>query len=194
MSFSGQPISIKARGESSVVSTEIALPRSEEAAMPLLPQPIADLQVFLRSAATLGTQVAFWRSKARLQLLEAASDSMRSKLLEDSPSPGSKDLLAQTAAYEEMLVALSQIAALVPFHNRVGILRRNLIPTFQRIFVLHHLCQAIVCRLRIQDPNRNAMLPAGSLLDAEAKLALRKSFQHLAQGWDKESWQVYDYL
>lgn len=159
-----------------------------------LPRPIADLAAFLRDAASLGYQVAFWRSKARSALLRSAADALRSELAAEylpGESPEFQELLC---AYEDLLLRLERVVESVPFRSKVGLLRRNLISTYQLMFILRHLCQAIVCKLRAQHTGRTPSLPGGSLLDSTEKRRVREAFQPLAPGWDKESWDVYDHL
>lgn len=163
--------------------------------MPALPREVAELAVFLRGARSLGIQVAFWRSKANLSLLDSATLALRSVLLSsacDSPDLPHSPILLEI--YEELLVNLSGIVESIPFRGKVGLLRRGLIATFQQIFVLRHLCQAIVCRLRMAQHDFAAPLPAGSLLGIETKHAQREAFRFVAGDWDKQSWNVYDYL
>ncbi|MCW5964531.1 MAG: hypothetical protein KIT83_10880 [Bryobacterales bacterium] len=160
-----------------------------------LPPEVAELAVFVRRARSLGNQVAFWRSKANLSLLKSATQAMRAVLLsatwdstDDPPNP------ALLGAYKELLVNLNAIVESIPFSSRVGVLRRSLIDTFQQVFVLRHLCQAIVCRLRMALQESDAPSPAGSLLDADTKRAHRAAFQSVAGGWDNQRWNAYDYL
>ncbi len=128
-------------------------------------------------------------------MLRSATLALRSAILEAAEErtahPGDESLLA---SYERLLADLNRIVEAIPFRHRVGLLRRNLIATFQQIFILRNLCQAMVCRLRYQHGKAVSDPPVGSFLDADARRAHRDILHAVADGWDRESWNVYDYL
>ncbi len=169
--------------------------QSQDTADPGLPSDVTELIKFLRTATSLGTQVAFWRSRGQLQLLQSVSYTLRAVSLSAQSDITNIQLAkAQLAAYSELLLLLDRIVEAVPFRSKVGLFRRNLIGTFQQVFILRHLCQSIVCRLMCQLKVSVRALPAGSLLSPEWKHDHRELLQPVAVGWDQEYWNIYDYL
>jgi len=160
-----------------------------------LPADLKELATFLRRADSFGSNIAFWRGKTRSKLLQSVIFTLRSYLIGfdgDQYTPQQAEALLTT--FTRILEHLNRIVESIPFRNKVGFLRRNLISTFQQVYILRHLCQAIVCRLRPLLPDAAPGLPAGTLLDREARSALRASMEFVGSAWDRESWNVYDYL
>ncbi|MCU0226234.1 MAG: hypothetical protein MUF01_01225 [Bryobacterales bacterium] len=162
---------------------------------PELPADVVELIHFLRDASSLGTQVAFWRSKAKIDLLQSASFTLRAaSLTAQADIKNAYVAKARLDAYGELYSHLDRIVEAVPFHAKVGLLRRNLIGVFQLLFILRHLSQCILCRLKLQLGSAVPTIPAGSLLSQECKREHRDSLRAAARGWEQESWNVYDYL
>lgn len=169
--------------------------QARRAADPELPPDVVALIQFLRDASSLGTQVAFWRSKAKIDLLQSASFTLRAASLgAQSDITNGHIAKAQLDAYQELHAHLDRIVDAVPFHAKVGLLRRNLIGVFQLLFILRHLSQCIVCRLKLQLGSTASSIPAGSLLSHDRKSEHRAMLHPAAAGWSQESWNVYDYL
>jgi hypothetical protein len=164
-------------------------------APPSLPHEVRELIGFLRGARRLGVQVAFWRTKGKQQLLEAASGAMRSELLCYEPCEAAEPDTPQTLrAYEQLLANLELLIESIPFNNKVGLLRRNLITTYQQVYILRHLCHAMVCRLRMRmnscEPFRALDFPVPQ---NELK-SIRNQFCVKVPSWDRGSWDVYDHF
>jgi hypothetical protein len=98
------------------------------------------------------------------------------------------------AALDELSESVAKLKQAVPFRNRVGAIRRSLMPAYQEIFILHQLLLAVTCRLRMRSqPGETAPRP-GSLMDLDSKRELRESLRGVLTFWRKEEWHVYDYL
>ncbi|MCC6265112.1 MAG: hypothetical protein IT169_16175 [Bryobacterales bacterium] len=161
-----------------------------------LPTSLDSLARFLHTASTLGTELAFWRSHARLEHLRRASKELQSLLLcpqvYEMTEP---DRSAVLAAFEALLEPLAALKDAVPFRTKVGILRRSLVPCFQEIFILHQLTQAVVVRLRLRKQAGTAFAerPVG-IVDPGERRSLQQSLSAAMPYWRKEEWNVYDCL
>ncbi|MCC7340351.1 MAG: hypothetical protein IT170_04630 [Bryobacterales bacterium] len=161
-----------------------------------LPTSLDSLARFLFTASTLGTELAFWRSHARLEHLRQASKELQSILLcpqvYEMTEP---DRSAVLAAFEALLEPLAALRDAIPFRTRVGILRRSLVPCFQEIFILHQLTQTVVVRLRLRkDAGGPLAATAESIVDADERRSLQQSLSAAMPYWRKEEWNVYDCL
>lgn len=161
-----------------------------------LPAALDSLAQFLRVASVLGTEIAFWRSNARLEKLRQASAELHSILLSphvfEMPEPDRSTVLS---AFESLLEPLAALKQAVPFQTRVGVIRRSLVPCFQEIFILHQLTLAVIVRLRFRK-DAAGPLPARreSFSDLDARRELQQSLNAAMPFWRKEEWHVYDHL
>lgn len=165
-------------------------------APPALPPALSSLARFLRTATSLGTEIAFWRSQSQLSQLRQASSELHSILLNphvfELPEPNHSMVLT---ALESLAKDVERLKQAVPFRSRVGAVRRTLLPAYQEIFILHQLLLAVTCRLRARSVPKGELPPhPGSLMDTESKMELQHSFRHVLGFWSKEEWRVYDYL
>ncbi|MDZ7638292.1 MAG: hypothetical protein U5J83_08605 [Bryobacterales bacterium] len=170
--------------------------RRASSAAPALPPALDSLARFLQAASNFGTEIAFWRSHARLIELRQASAELHSILLSpqvfEMAEPNRTTVLN---AFESLLGAVGALKEAVPFRTRVGAIRRSLVPCFQEIFVLHQLTLAVVVRLRLHKTDPDGLPPrAGSLMDLDAKRELAQSLHTAMPFWQKEEWNVYDHL
>lgn len=171
-------------------------PQTEVPTQVVLPLEIGQLASFLKNSHLFGKQVAFLRGKGKRELLTSAALTMRSILAD----PNNFALTSAESAlvlpvFEQILADLNRFVEAIPFRRKVGFVRRNLIATFHQVYVLRHLCQAIICKLQLAQGNPPSRCPAGSPMDLDAKRYVRDSFRSVVgSGWDKEEWRVYDYL
>lgn len=160
-----------------------------------LPAALDSLARFLRVASALGTEIAFWRSNARLESLRQASAELHSILLSphvfEMPEPDRSTVLS---AFESLLEPLAALKQAVPFRTKVGVIRRSLVPCFQEIFILHQLTLAVIVRLRFREAA--GPLPASPVCpaDLDARRELQQSLNAAMPFWRKEEWNVYDQL
>lgn len=179
-----------------VSSTQVQSSRRvQNSPPPALPPALSSLARFLQSATVLGNEVAFWRSQSRISELRQASSELHSILLNPHvfalPEPNRSTVLA---ALDELSESVARLKQAVPFRNRVGAIRRSLMPAYQEIFILHQLLLAVTCRLRMRSAPGEAAPRPGSLMDLDSKRELRESLRSVLTFWRREEWHVYDYL
>jgi hypothetical protein len=169
--------------------------RSVQDVAATLPEDLRELIGFLQGASRLGSQVAFWRSKGRHQLLDSAAGTLRCEILSFDPTEKpDQETAANLRAYEGLLNSLDRLIQSIPFDNKVGVLRRNLIATYQQVYILRHLSHGMVCRLRMRMALCEPQPVSESQVAIETLRELRKRFSKAVPSWDRESWNVYDHF